>query len=399
MVEHKRRSTLERPITDSPTFSSPELATEQDHQSNDAEENKEDKFPARDHAKIALFQRTPQGFIFTGPGKDGPDLVLEGEVEKLAIIPTQSMKHVQTLGNISSTETKREEKKLKTVKSLDYGPTATFAPAVDSYHADLSSSDLNCLNYLHTHVRTHDRDLKQLAEELEIMPITLLKDEELEECDADKLLESNASLLEYLKAIQSVRLRRGIVDPTEREKAIANTLQRQLFQLVNRTSPAELLVSSDPEALPRAMARLPHLETAFRGTLPPQKPFAHFSNGAVFNAHPANAGIAPAYSKPEAQSGKSSYGTAPAQPQQAAPPYQGMTSSPLKTPIRGSGVGTGFGTPAGARGSSYTFQQYTHPQQTPIHPTPGVGMSMGHSAGGSKFVGSYYNTTGNVRSQ
>ncbi|KAI9032640.1 hypothetical protein CLU79DRAFT_841922 [Phycomyces nitens] len=114
--------------------------------------------------------------------------------------------------------------------------------------------------------------------------------------DLDAVLERNGQLLEQLLECQEYRF--GLGDARwaktdEKEKEIAQTLQIRLHSLLNQITPKDI---TNPQDVQYAMNALPLLETAYRGSLPPNKPFA-FPTTDKAEPLPPYANITPTYAK------------------------------------------------------------------------------------------------------
>ncbi|RUS18836.1 hypothetical protein BC937DRAFT_88284 [Endogone sp. FLAS-F59071] len=111
--------------------------------------------------------------------------------------------------------------------------------------------------------------------------------------DLAEVLQQNTEQLMELVRLQEERFSRlKGWDISWREKETANNLHKQLALLTSKIPPN--LVAS-PQAIETAMARIPYKETAYRGSLPPNRPFAFLSNIARPEAVPSNATAQPSY--------------------------------------------------------------------------------------------------------
>ncbi|KAF9913397.1 hypothetical protein BX616_010084 [Lobosporangium transversale] len=289
--------------------------------------------PGRDHEKVALFQRGPEGFVFTSAAFV-KDESLDLEVSTTVVVPTPSnpnpplLKDVNTRPRPMPPAADAAKRKSTGVEFCSYTPFTSFAPFVDSTHAELDAEDTStAYDSLLTRVAQKSKasaaeleeqrkakssldSILEFAQQYQETENTvILKEEDLnflveEGLDLKKLLDAansgkadnekltpleaiqkNAILLYELHKLQDERFASKDQTVSAREKEIAATLRNSLMELVSQATPSMLVTS---QAIEDTMKRIPYKETAFSGTLPPNKPFA-FPTNVVRNGLPPNA--------------------------------------------------------------------------------------------------------------
>ncbi|KAI9484974.1 hypothetical protein BDB00DRAFT_792477 [Zychaea mexicana] len=308
--------------------------------------------------QVALFRPTMDGFVFTDAVPSAfldRKERLPGGVQEMAIYPTPSTAEVPSLRNtvpppprFPSRIHRHEDKHTVPIQWLDYGVFSSFAPTRDSNHANIS--------YEHTYMgrvakrfkrwEKKQRNLQTLGkptsppksvamkngvskddsnttttennDNKDEIDTQWLKEQGLDvdaildaaqsgsvnvddligndEKDIEGVLERNSELLSYLSQYQEYRFglgdaRWGSIDETERN--IAKALEKRMHKLASKVAPKDL---TESEAVEAAMDRLPLREPAYRGSLPPNKPFAYPTNEQV-EPIPPLANLLPGYPK------------------------------------------------------------------------------------------------------
>ncbi|KAF9295502.1 hypothetical protein BGZ88_001964 [Linnemannia elongata] len=273
--------------------------------------------------KVALFQRGPEGFVFSSKAALKEDS-LEPDVAKSVIVPTASATNPPTLHDINTKPrpmprlTDQEKKKTTGVEYCKYTPFTSFAPFIDSSNAELNAEDTataytalqakyaNKVSKAAKETEEQRTAKTQLTSILDIAKqyqdqekVADLKETDLaflsndgldvksllqiakaSKADQDDLspveaIQRNATLLYELYRLQEDRF--GSKDQTvgAREIEIAATLRNSLLTMANQIAPSSLVT---PEAIGDAMRRIPYKDPSFVGTLPATKPFAFPSN-------------------------------------------------------------------------------------------------------------------------
>ncbi|KAG0208717.1 hypothetical protein BGX28_000415 [Mortierella sp. GBA30] len=279
--------------------------------------------PERDHEKVALFQRSNEGFVFSSKAVV-KDESLEQELAKTVIVPVPSNPNPPLLQDVSpkprtSKSTSDQGKKKTTgVEYFPYAPFTSFAPFVDSSNAEMNAEDTakayDALLSRHAQKsktsaaesEEHQKSKALLESILEIAQqyqaqesgkdinetdIQFLSEEGLDvknllevaqaaKSDSEshtplETIQRNAILLFELYKLQEERFASNDQTVGAREKEIAATLRNSLLELTSKVKPSQLVT---PETLEDAMRKIPYKEPAFVGTLPPNKPFAFPTN-------------------------------------------------------------------------------------------------------------------------
>ncbi|CAO3567825.1 unnamed protein product [Mortierella alpina] len=295
--------------------------------------------PERDHEKVALFQRSSEGFVFSSKAVV-KDEALDQELAKTAVVPVCSNPNPPLLQDVSAkpkaTKTTSDQTKKKTtgVEYFPYAPFTSFAPFIDSSNAEMNAEDTakayDALMARYTQKRKmsstgsdedrhskaqleslldiakqheaqgnrdeiHENDLQFLSEEgldvkglLEVAQAT----KNAHESHAPlEMIQRNAILLFELYKLQEERFGSKDQSIGAREMEIAATLRMSLLELTSKARPSQLVTA---EAVENAMRKLPYKEPAFTGTLPPNKPFA-FPTNASRSGLPATATAYPVH--------------------------------------------------------------------------------------------------------
>lgn len=272
----------------------------------------------------ALFRPTTDGYSFTDLSlKDpsvGPITNLPPNVQEIVIhpAPPAEKEEVPTLKQVVAPPPKyypkifkHEEKPVVPVQWLDFGAFSSFAPASDSNNANAT--------YEYTYMGRHAKRLKKNqhnhageekddmdTDDAEVNAAWLAKeglDMDIIEAamnkplkDVDEKLERNGELLEELLSYQKTRFEGGESQWTavnEKEVEIAKTLENNMADMLAKLPPN---ATSNNELIEKTMERLPLLEPAYRGTLPPHKIFSFPTTEKAENL-PPYANITPTYSK------------------------------------------------------------------------------------------------------
>ncbi|KAG0193562.1 hypothetical protein DFQ28_004682 [Apophysomyces sp. BC1034] len=298
------------------------------------------------HRKTALFRPTPDGFVFSDASyHKATSEKLPANIAEVTIHPTTAEAYeipplkqtVAPAARFPNKVFKHEDKHVVPIQWLDYGAFSSFAPACDSNNANVSyestymgraakrfrrwekkqrslqslskspvpkmvesdntpgSSKADAGDAVDTawlESQGFDTDAIIEAAQKELYQV----DELLDQKDIDNVLERNKQLFEQLLQCQEHRFslseqRWGKIE--QKEQDIAETLQKRIHDLVS-TLPPKSLVPSDE--IPVAMSQLPLLETAYRGSLPPNKIFA-FPTTDKADPMPPYANITPTYAK------------------------------------------------------------------------------------------------------
>ncbi|OZJ04370.1 hypothetical protein BZG36_03213 [Bifiguratus adelaidae] len=309
-------------------------------------ENTEVDFNARTEImKFALLQASPDGFLFTGIAGDGiADNIKNGRglpatVTKVAIVPPAPLvdKGIPTLNDLAPYVPKvhakpnRDGIRQTPVKSLNYGPFASFAPGVDSTSADLSSEDASLaldfkdgitqkpapqrqdkiqiatsdLTEIHQWLEESGFDLSQFSEDNDMAVEDEKGWERLSEEQVNQMatgdekmqtfLADNFKLLSELQALQNERFEQNdgkLTDPSDREIQLATTLQKRIGSFINANN-TSLQVSE--EHFETSISRIIHYENVYRGTLPPTRPFTFEANTIKSELVPETANARPPY--------------------------------------------------------------------------------------------------------
>ncbi|KAF9574169.1 60S ribosomal protein L30 [Mortierella alpina] len=279
--------------------------------------------PERDYEKVALFQRSTEGFVFSSKSLV-KDEALEQELAKTVVVPVSSNPNPPLLQDVSgkarTTKATVDQTKKKTtgVEYFPYAPFTSFAPFIDSSDAEMNAEDTSkaydALLARYTQklkmsstgsaedrsskaqlesildiaqqyqAREHgneitDSDLQFLSEEgLDIKRLLEVAQTTRNDHESHTPLETiqrNAILLFELYKMQEERFASKDQTIGARELEIAATLRKSLLELASKVKPSQLVTA---EAVEKAMRKLPYKEPAFTGTLPPNKPFAFPTN-------------------------------------------------------------------------------------------------------------------------
>ncbi|KAF8938333.1 hypothetical protein BGZ58_001132 [Dissophora ornata] len=289
--------------------------------------------PERDFEKVALFQRAPEGFVFTSTALV-KDESLDQDVAKTVVVPTASvpnpplLKDINTKPRPASSVLEQSKKKSTGVEYCPYSPFMSFAPFVDSSNADMNAEDTSiAYTALMARVGQKSKPSATVVEEqrkakaqldgiLEIAQqyqahengmeikeadLKFLKDDGLdiqilldvaqsvkangELLGPQEAIQKNATLLFELYKLQEERFASKDQTVGDREKEIAASLHHSLMDLAGRATPSTFVT---PEAVEEAIRKIPYRESVFAGTLPPNKPFA-FPTNAIRNGLPPTA--------------------------------------------------------------------------------------------------------------
>ncbi|KAF9135951.1 hypothetical protein BGW39_009925 [Mortierella sp. 14UC] len=273
--------------------------------------------------KVALFQRGPEGFVFSskaGVKEDG----LEPDVAKAVIVPTASAVNPPTLHDINTKPrpmpplSDQAKRKTTGVEFCKYTPFTSFAPFVDSSSAELNAEDTatayNAIlaRYTNRLSKTAKETEEQRTAKTQITSILDIakqyQDQEkvadLKESDLSFLSEDGLDVKSLLQIAQASKADQEDLSPVEaiqrnavllfelyklqeerfgskdqavgaREVEIAATLRNSLLNMTSQIAPSSLIT---PEAIEDAMRKIPYKDPSFVGTLPATKPFAFPSN-------------------------------------------------------------------------------------------------------------------------
>ncbi|KAJ3088642.1 hypothetical protein HK102_008286 [Quaeritorhiza haematococci] len=327
--------------------------------------------------KISLVQKGPDGsFYFSGSVRKPPfesgGLPMSAGVNKLNVIPTYSSpNHIPKLGPITPAPKvppapKPNQIEVAPVEFLDADIFSSFGPTADSNQASLSQSESIYYNKRKCIVKRESLLVNAVVDMVEvddIPPVTTSSsdsikiDESVKEhfkeegidvslildtvtssekqrgddekqhkpgggsAGIDKtkaLLWASGKLIEELQEHQNRRYLSGKHELSDEEINLVQSLEEVLAILVREAPPSQLV---SKQALENAMLYLQRLEPAYRGVLPPSKPFVFPSNLVGQPAFPLNAGSIPPTGDWRNFIHAPAPGMIPQQPQQAlAPP-------------------------------------------------------------------------------
>ncbi|KAG0246391.1 hypothetical protein B0O80DRAFT_498746 [Mortierella sp. GBAus27b] len=285
------------------------------------EETQASATPERDFEKIALIQRTADGFVFTSKAIVKDDS-LDQELSKTIVIPTASSANPPLLKDINTkprpaSSAADQTKKNTGVEYCTYVPFGSFAPFIDSSNAEMDAEDTSTaydflMGRFAQKTRSHPgnteeyrkaRDqldgIMEMAQQYHTQESSAeLKEDDLmfladDGLDVKALLQlaqsaqandfhspevaiqKNAILLSELYKMQEERFAAKDQTISARERELAEALQQSLVDLASQATPSTFVT---PDAVEDAMRRIPYKETSFTGTLPPNKPFAFPAN-------------------------------------------------------------------------------------------------------------------------
>ncbi|KAI1316838.1 hypothetical protein EDD11_009416 [Mortierella claussenii] len=279
----------------------------------------------RDNGKVALFQRAPEGFVFTSTAIVKDDS-LDQEVAKTVIIPTASAANPPLLKDINTKPRPvpslddQAKKKASGVEYCPYAPFTSFAPFIDSANAEMNAGDTSAAydallariaqkgkatgvgaeeqrkakaqldSILEIAQQHQDQELGvelnvtelEFLSEYGLNAKTLLSASQASKMDSKshaplEVIQQNAILLFELYKLQEERFASKDQTVSDREQEIAAILRNSLMELVDQVTPSKLV---SVKAIENAVKRIPYKEPAFTGTLPPNKPFAFPTNAA-----------------------------------------------------------------------------------------------------------------------
>ncbi|KAF9281570.1 Bromodomain containing protein 7 [Mortierella alpina] len=295
--------------------------------------------PERDHEKVALFQRSAEGFVFSSKAIV-KDEALDQELAKTVVVPVSSNPNPPLLQDVSikprTTKLPSDQAKKKTtgVEYFPYAPFTSFAPFIDSSDAEMNAEDtakaydallarytqklkmsstgsnedrsskaqLESILDIAQQYQAQEKgnvinesDLQFLSEEgLDVKGLLEVAQAARNDSESHTPLETiqrNAILLFELYKMQEERFASKDQTIGAREMEIAATLRKSLLELASKVKPSQLVTA---EAVENAMRKLPYKEPAFTGTLPPNKPFA-FPTNASRSGLPATATAYPVH--------------------------------------------------------------------------------------------------------
>ncbi|KAI8875010.1 hypothetical protein K501DRAFT_260577 [Backusella circina FSU 941] len=277
----------------------------------------------------ALFRPTIDGYAFTDfslKTKDAKPITdLPFNVQEIEIHPyvssvqneVPSLKHtVAPPPKYLAKTIKHENKPVVPIQWLDFGAFSSFAPASDSNNANASYEG----TYMGRSAKRFKRwEKKHLNKDNHVQDDALANKQANTEWlvkegfDVDALeaalekepdsvseeLERNSELLNELVKYQEQRFVSGGNETKwsevgEKEREIAEALQKNMADMLSRLPPNATKESS--ALIEKAMERIPLLEPAYRGTLPPHKIFS-FPTTEKAEPLPPYANITPTYSK------------------------------------------------------------------------------------------------------
>ncbi|KAF9426853.1 hypothetical protein BGZ94_005900 [Podila epigama] len=307
-----------------------------------SQEENQVTLPERDHEKIALFQRTNEGFLFSSTAH-GKDDMIEQDIPKTVVVPVASAPNPPLLNDVNSRPhpARSAAPAKKAATGVDYRPLGaftSFAPFIDSSNAEMNAEDTATAytalldRYLQktqssagsdeqkkaksqlesvlliaqqnqasregTTTELSEDDLAFLSEDgLDVRKlITLNGNKRSEGTGKDpesvlEMLQKNAMLLFELQQLQEDRFASNNQTISIREQKLAEALRLSLANLADKMKPSDLVSA---EAVEKTMTKIPYKEAAFGGALPPTKPFA-FPTNAARNGIPATATAYPTH--------------------------------------------------------------------------------------------------------
>ncbi|KAF9926260.1 Bromodomain containing protein 7 [Linnemannia zychae] len=283
--------------------------------------------------KVALFQRGPEGFVFSSRADIKEDSI-EPDVAKTVIVPTASAVIPPTLNEINTKPrpmpplSDQAKKKTTGVEYCKYTPFTSFAPFIDSSNAELNAEDTDIAydailtRYANKMSRASKETEEQKAAKTQLASILDIAKQYQDQDKVAELNESNLAFLSedgldvknLLQIVQASKADQETLSPVEsiqknatllyelykmqeerfnskdqtigaREMEIAATLRNSLLTMANQIAPSTLIT---PEAIEDAMRRIPYKDPSFVGTLPATKPFA-FPSNSIRNGLPPTA--------------------------------------------------------------------------------------------------------------
>ncbi|ORY07336.1 hypothetical protein K493DRAFT_295545 [Basidiobolus meristosporus CBS 931.73] len=238
----------------------------------------------------------------------------------MTIFPTHISEKAPPLGAVCSgsnpTKTTQYMKR-EIVNPLLYAKRdaySSFAPCIDSSSASLSSQDTAALYYFkkrkvdaakcqnmggggvalgeHAQIIKHTVvDGSGVAKNVDIATNGEESSQEAAEPNPGSLfLEENAKLLLKLADYQDARTKGDYSAVAPIEHATAKAFVSRMMYILPTVKPSALVSS---EGLEDAINRIPIPEPTYRGTLPPNKPFAYATNSALGKSFSTNATTVP----------------------------------------------------------------------------------------------------------
>ncbi|KAK9710375.1 hypothetical protein K7432_008465 [Basidiobolus ranarum] len=291
------------------------------------------------HRNIALFQRCGDGFLFTSSKrgfKPNEHLDIVGEARPMTIFPTHVSERPPPLGavcpssNTPSTPQHRKQESINPLLFVSHDGFSSFAPSMDSSSATLSSQDTTTLYYFKKRRFESDgdtdSDVSTPAESTELPDVhnsvdnsasQIVQDtavdgqnnangsastsisndnnashESSEVNSASFVIEENSKLLLKLVEFQEARANNDFSLISPLEQATAKAFTTRMTHILPGVKPSALISS---ECIEDAINRIPILEHTYRGTLPPNKPFAYATNSALSKGFATNATAIPSY--------------------------------------------------------------------------------------------------------
>ncbi|KAG0234938.1 hypothetical protein BGW42_006037 [Actinomortierella wolfii] len=294
----------------------------------------------RDHEKIALFQKTMEGFVFTSSSTISPQN-LDVDVAAVKIVPTPSLVEAPLLKTVNTKPRKVQPLPKQRVKPAigveytPYNPFLSFAPFVDTGGAAMNAQetaiaytalearhmkrtrksagpvpgDLEAvMNIVAKHINSTDAqqppqplkedDLADLeAEGINIKALLQPRDVEMQSAEDESTTpKANGTTASAStptpKTIQEIMQQNAILlaelqllqQKRFDERSLIISDREKEIATTLQNSLVGLLSQLPPsdvvtrEAVEEAMRRIPYKEPAFAGVLPPNRPFACPSN-------------------------------------------------------------------------------------------------------------------------
>ncbi|RKP23378.1 hypothetical protein SYNPS1DRAFT_30882 [Syncephalis pseudoplumigaleata] len=273
-------------------------------------------------------------------------------------------------------------------KTLDASTTTTTAAAADE------DEDEDASNIDRDPFKRHNIDLDMLTRLEAVlveeeskkhagMAIAATMTEQHPSPEVEAILLRNAGLLLELQVLQEERFADEYKSPktvSELERQLAKTLEQNLAALAGKAAPRTLIASSKQQEqqehegasddeqdtaatiIEAAMARLPHATPAYRGTLPPSRPFAYGSNYGTRAMHPPAATVMPGARSDASNMAQIQQQLLQQRQLQAAGTTSGRANAPI-TPVSYAGAGNRGGSSMHAAASSSTPANLTPQQQ------------------------------------